>query len=138
MSGEHINHATAVFCEITLAISIGVITKIIKSPPPDRIARETNKNRLKEGEFGWLLCIFYTILCWCSDLLPILKGMLPKVALVISLAVLLGFALCPTKNNALDYWFFWVSFTSFVLICLSVYHNRKTFTQEGPEIEVEG
>ena len=97
MSGAHITHATAVFCEITLAISIGVVTKIIKTAPiTDKLARETTINRIKESEGSHLAWIFRG-LCKISDFLNKAKSLIPYIALLGSLSVLFGLAFCPKR-----------------------------------------
>ena len=137
MSGAHITHATAVFCEITLAISIGVVTKIIKTAPiTDKLARETTINRIKESEGSHLAWIFRG-LCKISDFLNKAKSLIPYIALLGSLSVLFGLAFCPSQITTLEIWFFFFSCVAFLLICLSVYFNREIFlkTHESPEIE---
>ena len=111
----HIAHATATFAELSLAMSIAMLTKIIMPPPIiDSLARETTAKRL-EAEENWFVKLFYQFACTISDKIRGFFSNAPVYSFLLALASLFGLALCPISNTLVDWSVFAVSFFSFLL-----------------------
>lgn len=127
----HIAHATATLAELSLAMSIAMLTKIIIPPTIiDSLARETTLKRLETGE-TWFVRFMYRVACTISDGI---RGFFSRSALlsfVLALGSLFGLALCPTSSGLVDYSMFAVSLISFILITSYVYSAREVLIKTG-------
>lgn len=134
----HIAHATATFAELSLAMSIAMLTKIILPPPIiDSLARETTLKRLETGGETWFVKIMYRVACAISDGIRGVFSYSASLSFMLALTSLFGLAFCPTSSDKVDYLVFAVSLLSFILISSYVYSAREVLikTGEAPLVE---
>jgi hypothetical protein len=133
----HIAHATATFAELTLAMSIALLTKIISSPVVvDSLARETTEKRIETNENRFVKATF-KFACTITDKFNGFMLYAPIIAFVLAIAALCGLALCSLEIDRVQYEFFCASLFSFILISLKVYLSREMLqkTGEAPAVE---
>lgn len=133
----HIAHATATFAELSIAMSIAMLTKIIMpAPVVDALARETTRERVKESD-GKLVTVIYGFGCWISDTLGSITSNIPFVSLILSLASLIGLGFCSSTSYLAEVSQFISAATSFVLISGYIYFVRESLakTNESPLVE---
>lgn len=122
----HAAHATATFAEVGMAISLGLMLKIIKPKhdPTDEIRRVTEKSKREqikadrrsktisdiENTDGKFLAVVHRVICSIKDLVSNILHMLfvvlsffweyfYYVTLVFALLALLGLAYCPKEED---------------------------------------
>lgn len=136
MSGLHIAHATATFAELGLALSVGMLAKIIpRATSTDAVARTTTANRVA-SEDGNFVAFFYKVALALADLGRSLFDLTPAFCGFLAIASLLGLAFCPSVNKIAHLAQFGFSAFSFLLIGFYIYLNRQTLakTGESPDI----
>lgn len=112
--GIDIAHSTFTFCELTLAMSIGSVTKILTpvTLPNDSITRDTTRQRIIKNEGRFVAVIFDLALIF-SDGAKTIPRITPLVAMLISIIVLIGGATCPDSSIIFEWILFALSVLSF-------------------------
>jgi RsiW-degrading membrane proteinase PrsW (M82 family) len=131
----HIVHATATFAELTLAMSIAALSKIVPTAKiTDSIARETTVNRLRSDE-GKIVAFGLGIVFWFNDKLKDISTKVPIFSFICGVFVLFEAAYCSAKfGHSVS---FWISVSSFLLmlIYLITRQEQHSKTSEEPLIE---
>jgi RsiW-degrading membrane proteinase PrsW (M82 family) len=131
----HIVHATATFAELTLAMSIAALSKIVPiAKITDSIARETTVNRLRSDE-GKIVAFGLGIVFWFNDKLKDISTKVPIFSFLCGVFVLFEAAYCTSKSGHSAS--FWISFSSFLLmlVYLITRQEQHSKTSEEPLIE---
>lgn len=133
----HIAHATATFAELSLAMSIAMLTKIITPPLiVDSLSRETTVKRLETSETRFVRSMF-KVSCAISDVGMGIFSYFAVFSFVLAIVSLLGLALCPNSGDIAAYFIFAAAFVAFALISIYVYSSREMLikTREEPIVE---
>ena len=120
-------HATATLAELSLAMSIAVVTKVVQSPQLlDSVAIETMSLRIK-GEAGQFVSFCIKWLCKLQNTLARCVYWIPQLALVIQLAVLISMVYGPESNA---HFLFWLALGIMMLMLVWVILNRSASLEE--------
>ena len=135
--GIEIEHATAVFCELTLAMGIGSVTKILTPlVHNDQMTRETTRQRIRDDE-GRFVAFIFKIACKLSDGGRKFPSMIPWLSMILALLSLMGGAICPDRQPIFEWVLFFLSFAAFVFVVIYVFYNREIFSRSGEQPTIE-
>jgi hypothetical protein len=141
---EHATHATATFAELTLAISLGLMMKIIRPdvPPDDLVDKETRAavakattdnitDLITQKQNRFVACVYGLAVATCDkskgiwetvkNIFVLFWQHVHWVTAMIAVVTLIGLAFCPLHE-----WQFWCSITAFCIATVKGWHVHRT------------